>query len=117
MSHLVSILKKTGWKSCQDLSSESAGSGRERSEYSNLALARHHDNYQEILENIKTRPRLPLPPVAQQRKNIRWRDNLSSRTSSLNHLATMRKCSEPDIIPSLQSVSNIWFKMNAIFKC
>ena len=110
MSHLVSILKKTGWKSCQDLRSDPTGSGRERSEYSDLALARHYENYQEILENIKTRPRLPLPPAGQQRlrlrrknvrKNIRWRDSDSSRASSLDHLASMRKCSPPDIIISL----------------
>ena len=107
MSHLVGILKKTGWKSCQDLSlsSDHAGSGKERSEYSDLALARDYENYQEIIENIKTRPRLPLPPAARQRtrgrertnkrrKNISWRDN-TSRASSLDHLAVMRKCLSP----------------------
>ena len=105
MSHLVGILKKTGWKSCQDLSSDTAGSGKERSEYSDLALARDYENYQEIIENIKTRPRLPLPPAARQRtrerertnkkrKNISWRDK-TSRASSLDHLAVMRKCLSP----------------------
>ena len=116
MSQLVSILKKSGWKSCNDLSSDQAGSGRERSEYSDLVLSRHYENYQEILENIKTRPRLPLPPAAQQRlrgRNITWRDSDSSRANSLDQLATMRECPGPDLIIPLQSPGS---KINSIFK-
>ena len=115
MSHLVGILKKTGWKSCQDLSSDQAGSGKERSEYSDLVLARHYENYREIVENIKTRPRLPLPPAElegrrrrnnKKRKNISWRDRNPSRAASLDHLANMRKCLCPDLIISLHSVGS-----------
>ena len=68
---LVSILKKTDWKSCQDVSRRP----KERSEYSDQVLAQHYENYREIIENIKTRPRLPLPPVTSfniKRKSITW---------------------------------------------
>ena len=87
---LVGILKKTGWKSSQDLTSHSARRRKERSEYSDQALAQHYENYREIIENIKTRPRLPLPPVS--RRNITWSEANLQRAASFDHLDT-RRCS------------------------
>ena len=88
---LVSILKKTGWQSSLNLTSHQARRRRERSEYSDQALAQHYENYREIIENIKTRPRLPLPPVS--RRNITWGEDNLQRAASFDQLDT-RRCSD-----------------------
>ena len=96
---LVSILKKTDWKSCQDVSRRP----KERSEYSDQVLAQHYENYREIIENIKTRPRLPLPPVTSfniKRKSITWSEASLKRAASCDQLAAMRRCSDQDLIIS-----------------
>ena len=96
---LVSILKKTDWKSCQDVSRRP----KERSEYSDQVLAQHYENYREIIENIKTRPRLPLPPVTTfniKRKSITWSEASLKRAASCDHLETMRRWSHQDLIIS-----------------
>ena len=55
-------------------------------------LARHYSNYLEILENIKRRPRMPLPGETQltgstgRPKRIRWNDRHLTRSSSSDHI-------------------------------
>ena len=96
------------------------GGARTRSEYSDHVLAQHYVNYLDIIENIRTRPRLPSPPLMlkdgnqprarrQKKKKLRWSDANMSRSKSHDHLANMRsscKCVCDNRILS-KSVANL----------
>ena len=111
MSYVVSILKKP-----LNLSDHL---GKSRSEYniSDMKLAQHYSNYQEIIEKNKVRPRLPSPPLKskntyfcdthknemnrqkkfnsnprkkKKKKTLRWSDATIFRSKSFDHLEIMR---------------------------
>ena len=55
-----------------------------------MVLAEQYTNYLEILDNIKTRPRMPSPTVNRS-KAVRWSDRTNmARSASYDLLLTMR---------------------------
>ena len=56
-----------------------------------MILADHYTNYLEILDKIKTRPRLPSPVMNKKMRSVRWSDSTNmSRSVSYDHLVNMR---------------------------
>ena len=106
---------------------------RTRSEYSDHVLAQHYTNYLDIIENIRTRPRLPSPespPMLmvqdcnkqrtrrrKSKKKLRWSDANMSRSKSHDHLDNMRSsckcvCEDKVLSKSVTNLSEINKKVN-----
>lgn len=84
MTPVIGILKR----SRNDVTSRTP---RPRSLYSDMVLAEQYTNYLEIIDNIKTRPRMPSP-VNSRSKAVRWSDRTNmARSASFDHLLTMRE--------------------------
>ena len=96
---------------------------RARSLYSDLVLAEHFSNPQEILDKIRVRPRLASPPpevtrqsvrrVKRRQQRLRWSDASMARSASSEHLATMRascscSCGLEDRRGMSRSVGNLY---------
>ena len=82
----MSILKKTN-KVIQGVYG-----GASQAHDSETILSQHYTNYLEILNNIKHRPRMPLPGELEENRNtrkqkrIRWVDRPLTRSSSSDHI-------------------------------
>ena len=92
----MSILKKTN-KVLQSKGEVLGGCGANQphdgwNERTETILSQHYTNYLEILNNIKHRPRMPLPGEIEESRNtrkqkrIRWVDRPLTRSSSSDHI-------------------------------